>query len=119
MRSAEELRAHQGGRTAAGWDEPPAARLPDGLQQGALLPSVTLDTARNDQQGRERATGRHKRILRELAKYVKDPHPKIEVLRSSPALALNLSLTLTLILTLARSSRQLDPNPHPNPNRKS
>ena len=54
----------------AGWDEPPAPRLPDGLQQSALLPSVTLNTARNDAQGRDRATGRHKRILRELAKYV-------------------------------------------------
>ena len=40
---------------------------------------MTLNTARNDAQGRDRATGRHKRILRELAKYVKDPHPRIEV----------------------------------------
>ena len=77
--SAEELRAHAGGRTVAGWDEPPAPRLPDGLQEGALLPRVTLDTARNDARGRDSATGRHKRILRELAKYVKDPHPRIEV----------------------------------------
>ena len=77
--SAEELRTHAGGRTVAGWDEPPAPRLPDGLQEGARLPSVTLDTARNDARGRDRATGRHKRILRELAKYVRDPHPRVEV----------------------------------------
>ena len=78
--SADELRAHAAGRgDAGGWDQPPAARVPDGLQEGAKLPSFTLNTARNDLRGRDLATGRHKRILRELAKYVKDPHPHIEV----------------------------------------
>lgn len=85
-----DLMGLAGGRLGAheGWDEPPEARVPEGMREAVSLPARALNHALVDARGRASSNGRLKRILRELSAYVRAPHPAFDVFPSEVQLDL-------------------------------
>lgn len=80
-----ELLRWEIGRGTGGWDKVPAARAPDAAKAGALQPQVALNRARANPPSAvpgQPNLRRLRRIMAELARYQKDPHPEIEVFPS-------------------------------------
>ena len=84
-----ELQRWELGRGTGGWDKLPAAKVPDAAKAAALQPAVALNRARANPPsaapgGVQTNIRRLRRIMGELARYQKDPHPAIE---ATPCLA--------------------------------
>jgi ubiquitin-protein ligase len=85
--SDAQLKMLEIGRGVAGWDEPPSAKVPDGVNGFALQPTAALNKARADPPT-SNVAGRSRRIMREIARYARDQHPAIEVFPSEERLDL-------------------------------